>query len=92
MGMPKIPESGDVRIRTERLGRVLEVLSTRESITIEELVRLLPGERWSDLFQTVNFLHWEGLITITQQDAHFEISRHVGNPAPDRFARSCKLR
>lgn len=77
MGTPEIPDSGHSRDRTERLILVLDLLRTRESIRVEELVQLLPEERWCDVFYTIKLLNRQGIVSITQRGTAFEISKLI---------------
>lgn len=77
MGLSEKPDNGNFRARAERVVVVLDLLRARESITIEELVQLLPEERWCDVFHTIKLLNRQGIVSITQRGTAFEISNLI---------------
>ena len=52
---------------------VLAVISSKQMLSIEELLRALPWIRWGELFSIVGLCMKEGVIVLEQRGMEFEV-------------------
>ena len=57
---------------------ILELLTVRGSLTIDELVQRLPSLNWSSIFRAVDALSRRGDVLLRQKGFQYEISSPSG--------------
>lgn len=65
--------------------RVLELLHGRKSLTLEQVVTLLPELSWNQVFKTIDELSRRGKIILLRRGVDYEIER----VSPKQPAASC---
>lgn len=62
-------------ISTTSEGLVLDLLGLRKSLTLEQVVTLLPELSWNQVFKTVDELSRRGEIILLRRGFEYEIER-----------------
>ena len=65
--------------------RILELVQMRKSLTLEQVVTLLPELSWNQVFKTIDELSRRGKIILLRRGVDYEIER----VAPKQPAASC---
>jgi hypothetical protein len=54
---------------------ILDLLRVRKSLTLEQVVLLLPELSWNQVFKTVDELSRQGKIILLRRGFHYEVER-----------------
>ncbi|HNA27810.1 MAG TPA: hypothetical protein PLI01_13475 [Nitrospira sp.] len=65
--------------------RILELVQMRKSLTLEQVVTLLPELSWNQVFKTIDELSRRGKIILLRRGVDYEIER----VSPKQPAASC---
>ncbi|HMZ55323.1 MAG TPA: hypothetical protein PLT48_10800 [Nitrospira sp.] len=65
--------------------RILELVQMRKSLTLEQVVTLLPELSWNQVFKTIDELSRRGKIILLRRGFDYEIER----VSPKQPAASC---
>lgn len=65
--------------------RILELVQMRKSLTLEQVVTLLPEFSWNQVFKTIDELSRRGKIILLRRGVDYEIER----VSPKQPAASC---
>lgn len=62
---------------------LLEVLSTVESLSLEQVIAQLPEFGWNEIFQAIDSLNRRGLIRLRRRGFDYEVAlAHAGAGQP----------